>query len=318
MKRRDFPRTLLLMTGIAAGGLLAPQLARAQATPDPLIGSHGEDSLPTTDDSINGAHGTSDRSDTTRYTYETTQTSTGASSTGALSPPYEDTKIIQETTTERETHVRTEATTPPPAYATPDTHVYVEDRAEKPKFYGSGVGIEAGGGVNAFSNGKVAQMTDTGGAWSARLTFGTRSPLALEAAYIGTANRVQTLGLDRSTLLSNGAEAGLKLHVALVPLNESESVMLKPYVLAGFAYKRYELTGTGADSNTSSVMDSQNAFEIPIGFGLGWNFGHFIADQRFDYRPSLSGDLIRPTNGIAEKDASLSTWSIQARVGVEF
>jgi len=55
-----------------------------------------------------------------------------------------------------------------------------------------------------------------------------------------------------------------------------------------------------------------------IGFGLGWNFGHFIADQRFDYRPSLSGDLIRPTNGVAASDASLSTWSVQARVGVEF
>jgi hypothetical protein len=308
MRRRHFPR-ILLIAGIFAGALIVQEDARAQVRPDPVTGAVEEDdAIPPTDPYVPGTNTTTDRSTTTSL--EATQTSTTLSGSGTM--------IEQETTTiERETEFRTDssfATPPPEATMAPgDSVIYVEDE-DNDRFYGSGIGLEAGGGVNEFARGPVSAMTDTGGAWSARLTVGTRSPLAFEAAYIGTANRIQTLGLDRSTLMSNGAEGALKLHVALAELTDDASVMLKPYLLAGFAWKHYNLRGDAL--NTSSVQDSEDVFEVPIGFGLGWNFGHFIADQRFDFRPALSGDVVRPI-GNAEPE-SMQTWSLTARVGVEF
>ena len=179
------------------------------------------------------------------------------------------------------------------------------------------LGVSAGGGISEFANTNVRDITDVGGAWTARIIVGTRSPVALEAAYIGTANQISTLGLDTSTLVANGAEGALRLQVVNVPLNRSESILLKPYLLAGFAWKHYELSG--ADFNTSSVQDNDEVFEIPLGVGLAWNFGRFLADQRFDYRPAFSNDLVGTLGqGNEDDDNSLQTWSLSARVGVEF
>lgn len=290
MSARTFPRTYLLAAGVAAVGFFSTPLARAQISPDPLTGPmHGDDAIDGDDPIPPGDDGMR------------TQTSTRASAYELSPDP-----------TLQETELRTE---PASVTSVPgDTNIYIEDSGEEGSFYGSGLGLEAGGGVNEFAGGPIASMTETGGAWGARLTVGTRSPLAIEAAYIGSANPIQTLGLDRSTLMANGAEGALRLHLAMAQLNDSGSVLLKPYVLAGFAWKHYDLRG--ASENTSSVQDSDNVYEVPLGVGLSWNFGRFIADQRFDFRPSLSGDIVRDLND--QDGGSLNTWSLTGRVGVEF
>lgn len=242
-----------------------------------------------------------------------TQTSTRASIYESNPSPTLQETTIRETSPDQGGAIRAE---PASVTSVPgDTNIYVEDTGERDSLYGSGFGLEAGGGVNEFASGPIASMTEAGGAWGARFTFGTRSPLALEAAYIGSANPIQTLGLDRSTLMSNGAEGALRLHLLMAQLNDSGSVMLKPYVLAGFAWKHYDLRG--ASENTSSVQDSDNVFEIPLGIGLSWNFGRFIADQRFDFRPAVSGEIIRDLDDDND-DGNLNTWSLTGRVGVEF
>jgi hypothetical protein len=318
MKCRNFPRIYLLVAGVSAAGFFAPQIAQAQITPDPLMGAtQEEDALPPpVDDDLSGTESSDQttREDHLHMSYEGTQTSTGVSALDESGAP--ETITEERMTIERETEIRTDAyASPPETTYTGDSTIYIDDEEDDDRFYGSGIGLEAGGGVNEFANGRVAQITESGGAWGARLTIGTRSPVALEAAYIGSANPIQTLGLDRSTLMSNGAEGALRLHLALAELNDSGSVMVKPYLLAGFAWKHYDLRGDSV--NTSNVQDSDDVFEVPLGVGLNWSFGHFIADQRFDYRPSLSGSVVRDLNDDTS-DENLNTWSLTARVGVEF
>src|SRR5215831_9730674 len=57
-----------------------------------------------------------------------------------------------------------------------------------------GVAIMAGGGVTDFTEGATRSETSTGGSWTARLAFGTRSILGFEASYIGGANNINALG----------------------------------------------------------------------------------------------------------------------------
>jgi hypothetical protein len=286
--------------GISVGGF-SPNFALAQDDPTTNIDDEMDDDMPPVDDDV------TIENETEMETQMGVTTSTSA--TTELSEPYGDEDV------NIRTEIRTE--TPPaqpmPATEEPDINVYIEDDDDRPRY--GGIGISAGGGVNEFGNENLRDITDTGGAWTARLILGTRSPIALEAAYIGTANRIATLGLDDATLVSNGAEGALRLHFLQIPLTEDGSALFQPYLLAGFAWKHYNLTG--ADFNTSSVQEDDDVFEVPLGGGLAVNVDQFLADARFDYRPALSDDLVRPIND-DNNDNSLQTWTISGRVGVEF
>src|SRR5690554_5243259 len=57
-----------------------------------------------------------------------------------------------------------------------------------------GMGLTVGGGVVGFTNSEMRDNLHTGGGWEARATVGTKLPVAFEAAYVGTANRLDTFG----------------------------------------------------------------------------------------------------------------------------
>src|SRR5438552_3097976 len=56
--------------------------------------------------------------------------------------------------------------------------------------------ITTGAGVADFARSEFRGPTSLGGAWDARLTVGTRTPLALEAAYVGTVQSEKDPSLD--------------------------------------------------------------------------------------------------------------------------
>src|SRR5690554_657333 len=170
-----------------------------------------------------------------------------------------------------------------------------------------GMGLTVGGGVVGFTNSEMRDNLHTGGGWEARATFGTKTPLALEAAYVGTANRLDTFGVDdNAALVSNGAEANLRLNLS--------TSTIKPYLVAGAGWKHYAVENT--DVNTSSLEDSDNVLEVPLGVGLGYSFNRFIADVRGTWRPAFDNDLIR--SEVGGDDNSLDTWKVGANVGFEF
>lgn len=170
-----------------------------------------------------------------------------------------------------------------------------------------GMGVTIGGGPTGFTDGDFNDFVDVGGGWEGRLAFGTRTMLGFEAAYIGTANGLDTFGVeDDAILLSNGVEGVFRLNLS--------TTQVQPYVLAGAGWKHYEIENTNV--NTSNLQDSDNVIEFPLGAGLGYRYNRFIADVRGTFRPAVDDELMR--SEVAQDENELHTWRAAANIGFEF
>ena len=205
---------------------------------------------------------------------------------------------------------------------TEEDYGYVEDDDDAHLMTGFGTSVQIGGGVFGFTDEAADDFMDTGGNWTARLVFGTRMPLALEAAYIGSANNISALGLDDdAVLVSNGVEANVRWNIWSTFFRQIDLgfAHVDPYIFSGIAYKRYSLVNE--DFNTSNVQDNDNVGEVPMGGGLAFSMGGFTIDARGEYRVAFSDDLLGDPQGeidIGQDNASLNTWSATARLGWEF
>ena len=133
------------------------------------------------------------------------------------------------------------------------------------------------------------------------MIVGTRSHIGAEAAYTGTAQNLDTLGVsDRATLMSNGLEAMARLNVL--------TGAWQPYAIAGYSWRHYRVANSAV--NTSSVAESDNVSAIPVGVGLAWPFSHLVTDLRVTFQGAFGRELI--------PNANLSTVAANAKVGFEF
>jgi len=165
-----------------------------------------------------------------------------------------------------------------------------------------GVSAMLGGAVTGFTAEDARDSTDTGGGWNARLIVGTRSMIAGELAYVGTIQDVNALGLDSDAqLLGNGGE--LVARVNFLP------GMFQPYVFGGAAYVHYNLVND--DFNTSSINDSDNVVQFPVGAGLTFRYEGLVVDGRGAFRPTADADLFGD-------DSKMHTWSANLNAGFEF
>jgi hypothetical protein len=200
----------------------------------------------------------------------------------------------------------------PPA-PSPEVNVYMpERRIEEHHVAPYGMAISVGGGVNQFAGREMRDITDVGGQWEARLTLGTRSLIGMEAAYVGTAAGIKTLGLDdRAVLLSNGVEGLARLNIG--------TFRFQPFLVGGVSWIRYNIEN--ASFNTSDLNNQDDVVAIPFGGGVSTYLGgkdtHFMVDARFIYRAAFDDNLARP--GTADAGGTgLSNWSATLRLGYEF
>jgi hypothetical protein len=180
-----------------------------------------------------------------------------------------------------------------------------------------GIAIAAGAGAGGFTSDSLRGSTNLGGDWDVRLTFGTRSPLAFEASYIGSAQRLTALGLDNNaTLVGNGVQGALRL-------NGTIDLPVQPFIFGGAAWRRYDVTNSAA--NTSDVADKDDVLELPVGAGLAGKFRGLIVDARGEFRYTTNADLIRTGNanepivGYSNSEfGTMHRWGVNANVGYEF
>ncbi len=201
---------------------------------------------------------------------------------------------------------------PPPASSTMndpvdvDVHIHNLGVEEKPEPVG--VSLTVGGGVFGFTDQAMRDTTAAGGMWDVRAAIGTHSPIAVEAAYIGTAQSINSVGLDSNAMLIGTGVEGIA-RVNLLPRQ-----VVNPYFFGGAAWKRIDLTNT--DTNTSDVEEVDNLIEIPVGVGLAYRMSGFILDGRAELRMATEEDLIR--NDPDTEDVRLHTWTAGAKLGYEF
>jgi hypothetical protein len=170
-----------------------------------------------------------------------------------------------------------------------------------------GAGILLGGGVQDFSRSNIRGMTSTGGFWSARLVAGTREYIGLEAAYVGSAQSIKSLGLSNdAVLVSNGAEGALRLNLPIV----RGAGLVEPFAFGGAGWSRFHIARSA--TNTSDVATNDDVLTIPYGAGLAFAYRGFMADARFTYRSTFYNDMLRTTGG------KLDNWSAGGQLGFEF
>lgn len=173
---------------------------------------------------------------------------------------------------------------------------------------GIGVGAVVGGGLMNFINDDVRDFVDVAGAWNARLTFGTRSMLAGELEYNGSAQDVEALGLDTdAVLLGTGASASARMNLVA-------EGRWQPFFVAGFGWQNYQLVNE--DFNESNMTDDDNLYQIPLGVGIDYRQGGFLADLRGEVAITGDNDLIIETP--ENDDTELHNWSVNLNIGWEF
>jgi len=169
--------------------------------------------------------------------------------------------------------------------------------------------LSAGGGISDFTDSTLRDRTSLNGAYEARLSIGINAPIAIEAAYVGTAAGLETLGLDDDAMLiSNGVEGLARLNFGTFDV--------QPYVVGGASWVRYNVVNDSF--NTSDVRDQDDVLAVPLGGGLSTYFGDgFMFDARFTYRMMFDDELIRPTSGNSD-GSNLDNWMVTARLGYAF
>lgn len=179
-----------------------------------------------------------------------------------------------------------------------------------------GASILVGGGVTNFTQSNLTDSTSVGGYWDVRGSLGTRSILGLEAAYHGNSRDIQAIGLrDETFLVGNGLEGAVRINAPLTFEQNNLDVLVEPFAFGGVGWTRYNLFNEG--TNTSSVLDQDDVFVVPLGLGIAGSVEGVMLDARFTYRPAFGSDLVGSATGAFETD-SLSDWSLGANLGFEF
>lgn len=197
--------------------------------------------------------------------------------------------------------------------ASPDLVVIpTEDHSDGRMSDRLGIALSAGAGTSGFTSDALRGAADVGGSWDVRATVGTRSLLAVEGSYIGSAQPISALGVDNSAMLvGNGVQGALRL-------NGTINAPVQPFVFAGAAWRRYDLTNTNV--NTSDISGSDDVLEIPMGLGVAARWSGLMFDARGEFRMATNEDLLPNLDTDVTNDsfASMHRWGVNANVGYEF
>jgi hypothetical protein len=170
-----------------------------------------------------------------------------------------------------------------------------------------GAGLLVGGGVEDFTDSSVRSVTGVGGSWTARALAGTRQFVGVEAAYVGAARSLDMLGVGSSAMLvANGVEGAVRVNV---PVLLRRTQLLEPFGFVGLGWSHYSVTNTNV--TTADIARDDDIMSLPIGGGLEYAIGRFMADARFTYRSTYYNDLMR-TGG------NLNNWGVSGQVGFSF
>ena len=174
-----------------------------------------------------------------------------------------------------------------------------------------GIDVLAGGGVTAFLDDHTNNVTDAGATWSARLVAGTRSLFGFEAAYIGSTQDLEMIGLDANAqIVGNGVEGNLRLNLV-------RGTWIQPFLYAGLGWTHYVVANS--DIQTASVDDEDDVVQIPAGAGLSVRMGQRVSlDLRGTYRWAEGDGMFHGGPGDNGEGDGLESLSGTAMLGFGF
>lgn len=210
--------------------------------------------------------------------------------------------VQKEPIVEQETKVVTRTVEVPVVEKEP---VYI-DRTPAPL----GIQVMGGAGLVNQMDDETGDLTELGGMWDARVAFLNRSLIGFEAAYVGSIQTVNALGLDdNAQLMGNGLEANVRLNLV-------REGLVRPYVFAGLGWTHYDLTNT--ETADAAVEDDDDVLTIPGGVGVGV---HLFRNVTLDVRGSVRGAFGEETFDPMQPDddeLGMENLSTVAQLGFEF
>jgi hypothetical protein len=185
--------------------------------------------------------------------------------------------------------------------------VYVDRLRTEPKL---GIQFMAGVGLTNQMDDETGDLTELGGMWDARVAFFNQNLIGFEAAYVGSIQTVNALGLDdNAQLMGNGIEADVRL-------NFLRTGFVRPYAFAGLGWTHYDLTNT--ETAAAAVEDDDDVLVIPGGVGVGFHlFRGVTLDVRGTVRGALGEETFDPMQP-GDDEMGMENWSSTAQLGFEF
>ena len=167
-----------------------------------------------------------------------------------------------------------------------------------------------GGQYQDFTNDVMRNQTQGGGGWAARFIGGTRSFVGFEAAYVGTAQRIQPLGVSTNqNLVSNGLEGTLRINIPIMLYDN----LLEPYGFVGLGWSYYSISNFN-NVALSDFNGHDNVMTVPVGGGFAYGYKGFLVDARANWTPTYYNNLL-VNNG---NTGTLNHWGVGGNVGFNF
>ena len=181
---------------------------------------------------------------------------------------------------------------------------------------GYGWAIMAGGGYTDFTNGNMRDVTNGGGTWDARFIGGTNSIVGFEAAYVGTARSINTLGVtaNNPALVSNGLEGNFRLNA---PIRRGAS-LFEPYGYVGLGYQHFNVSNYNSNTQALSSFSasSDDTMTVPVGGGFAYAYKAFIADVRAGWTAVYYDNMLN--TGLQNANGALNHWNVGSQIGFMF
>jgi outer membrane protein OmpA-like peptidoglycan-associated protein len=172
-----------------------------------------------------------------------------------------------------------------------------------------GVQLMVGGGaINSLDQG-TEDFVELGTTWNARVALLNRSLIGFEAAYVGSVQSVDALGLDTNAqLLGNGVEGDVRLNLL-------RAMPVRPYLFAGLGWTHYDIGNS--DVETSLVDGEDDVLHVPAGLGVDFRlYRGLTLDLRGTMRAAFDDNMFDRAS--AEEEAGMENWAASADLGFEF
>lgn len=185
-----------------------------------------------------------------------------------------------------------------------------------PPTSGFGLQLSLGGGVSQFTDRTLRDTTSPlGGQWDLRAVIGTRVPIGLEIAYLGTAAQIRSL-FSQPTAVMIGTTIESDLRLNILPRN-----ILDPYLFAGIGWTRYNVDEQAFTLATTGIRTHDDMMEVPAGAGLALRWDGMVIDARGTFHATEGSELVLAENSMRTTTgqfAPMHSWDATLAVGYEF
>ena len=173
--------------------------------------------------------------------------------------------------------------------------------------------VHAGVGVTDFLEGGTRTLTEPGGNWTVRASWGMAKVVGLEVAYLGAAFPVDTPTMTAdASVIETGAEALARVGYPMLP---SVNSFLTPYLTGGAGWSAFNLIGV--DDNSADIANADGVFSLPLGFGVAAGYKRLSVDVRWIHRTTFGDQMFRSAN-LSSMAAGQNSVAFSGTVGYRF